>query len=69
MTRATEYIPKQSHLKALWDRFTEIPVDDNNNITKDFLVWPEGTDKFTIWHWFNERYNGGIYALINGERK
>ena len=47
-------------LKKLWMELEEIPVDANDCIEKDFYIWEEKTDKFHIWHWFDEKSPHGI---------
>ena len=42
-------------LEELWDRFSEVPVNNNDEIEEDFLSFPAGTSKFDVWHWFDER--------------
>lgn len=47
-------------VKVLWDELGDIPVNNNNEIEKDFLDFPAGTDKFEIWHWFSEQFLNGL---------
>lgn len=49
-------------ISQLWDDFSEIPVDNDDNIEKDFLIFDKGTSKFDVWHWFDERCPNGIYT-------
>lgn len=58
-----------AELEKLWDLFGEIPIDDNDEILEEFLGFPEGTDRFEIWHWFDEHYSKGVVNLINREGK
>lgn len=50
----------QPELKALWGLFGDIPIDDADQILEDFLGFRAGTDRFEVWHWFDERYAGGV---------
>lgn len=51
----------QYYLDLLWEDLAYIPVDDNMNIEEDFYIWGKGTNCIdTIWHWFDERVEGGI---------
>ena len=47
-------------LKKLWDELGDIPVNNNDEIEEDFLSFPAGTDKFEIWHWFDEKCPNGL---------
>ena len=53
----------KDEIKKLWNLFGEIPIDDCDHIVEQFMGWPVGTDRFEIWHWFDERYAGGVHAL------
>ncbi|MEK6540368.1 MAG: hypothetical protein AABZ21_07030 [Deltaproteobacteria bacterium] len=47
-------------LRKLWMEFEAIPVDVDDCIERDFYLWEKGTDKFDIWHWFDEKTPHGI---------
>ena len=52
-------------LKDLWLQFGDIPMNpETEQIESDFLHFPSGTDKEDIWHWFDERWPGGVYELL-----
>lgn len=47
---------------GLWDVLGDIPVNEDDELEKDFdtntgLIFESGTDKFEIWHWFEEYFN------------
>lgn len=52
---------KREGLK-LWRKFGDTPVNDDDNIDEDFkdfngeIIFEKGTDKFEIWHWFEEEF-------------
>lgn len=54
---------KDKVLEQLWDSFRKVPINDDDSIDEDFLVWEKGTDRFDIWHWFDEEYAKGLAAL------
>lgn len=47
-------------LRKLWDEFGDTPVNNNDEIEEDFLDFPVGTDKFDVWHWFDEQCPKGL---------
>lgn len=47
------YMPWQ----FLWSILGDVPVDDDGMIQEPFQEFPVGTDRETIWHWFEETYN------------
>lgn len=58
-------IEKDTVLEQLWDSFGDVPVNDNDGIDEDFLMWKKGTDRFDIWHWFDEEHSQGV-AVLSG---
>lgn len=44
----------------LWDEFSDIPVNDEDEIETNFLHFPAGTDRFDVLSWFESEY--GISA-------
>ena len=57
-------------LKALWERFSDVPFDDPGPghdlvLAEDWGGFEAGTDREEIWHWFDERYSqGGVHSLL-----
>ena len=55
----------QLELRMMWEQFSDIPIGfTDDNIQEEFLGFPVGTDRFDIWHWFDERYAGGVHTLM-----
>lgn len=50
------------YLDDLWDKFGDIPIDNEDRILEPFLEWEAGTNRFDIWHWFDEEYPFGLAA-------
>ena len=48
-------------LQELWNELSDIPVNENDEIEEDFLDFPSGTDKFDVWHWFDERCPNNLH--------
>ena len=48
------------YIKTLWEKFADIPIDDDECIEEDFHIWEKGTDRFDIWHWFDEMCPNGL---------
>lgn len=42
-------------LEELWKELSDVEVDAEDNIEIDFFIFPAGTSKFDIWHWFDDR--------------
>jgi hypothetical protein len=43
--------------QELWQKLGNIPTNENDEIEEVFLHFPIGTDKFEIWHWFEETFD------------
>jgi hypothetical protein len=41
----------------LWTILGDTPVNEAEEIEIDFLNFPKGTHRETIWHWFEETFN------------
>ena len=54
-------------LETFWNELGDIPVDDDGIIQESFLWWPKGTDREDIWHWFDEKYPGGVVTLLGSK--
>lgn len=56
-------------LEKLWDELTDIPFDEEENgnlvLAEDWNVFEKGTDRESIWYWFDERHSKGVGWLIN----
>ena len=55
-------------IEALWSKLGDIPVNDDGIIQESFLWWSKGTDREDIWHWFDEKYPGGVIKLMKLEK-
>ncbi len=49
-----------NELAALWQLFSDVPVDNNDCIEISFHIWEAGTPKLDIWHWFDEKHSLGL---------
>lgn len=48
-------------LSELWEMFGDIPVNNDDEIEKDFLNFLTGTSKLDVWHWFDERCPNNLH--------
>jgi hypothetical protein len=52
----------RAELKKMWIAFSDISINDNDEIERDFYWWEKGTYRFDIWHWFDEKLPNGLAA-------
>lgn len=48
-------------LQELWDMFSNVPINDEDEIEEDFLNFKAGTSRFEVWHWFDERCPNSLH--------
>lgn len=54
-----------AQLVHAWDALSDVPVDpETEELGESFLHFPSGTYKEDIWHFFDQRYSGGVHALL-----
>lgn len=56
-------------IEMLWDLFGDVMIGDDDLIQEEFLDFPEGTNRMEIWHWFDEKYQGGVAKLMNARNE
>lgn len=57
---------KDRQIAELWEQFSDIPVDSNDEIEEVFYTWEVGADRLEIWHWFDEMHSKGLVYLMYG---
>ena len=48
---------KNIKAKELWKTLGDIPIDNTECIEEPFLDFPIGTDRYSIWCWFEKTFN------------
>lgn len=64
-------------IEEAWERLGNICVDEDDNLEEDFTVgdyhYEKGTDKFVVWHCFDELCPNGLVKdlmpYIQGEEE
>lgn len=52
-------------VEELWDNLTDVPIDpETEELDEPYYIWPKGTDKEDIWHWFDEYHSKGVAYLL-----
>lgn len=54
-----------SEIEKLWDEFSNIPINIEDETEEKFYRWEKGTYRFDIWHWFDEKLPNGLVADFN----
>lgn len=52
-------------IELMWRDF-DAPMNEREEIDDEWCGWPRFTDRYEIWHWFDEQYAlyGGVHALM-----
>lgn len=59
---------RDKELAKIWALFTDVPMNpETERMEEPFLHFPALTHREEIWHWFDERYTGGVAALLYGK--
>ena len=53
-------------LKEWWDEFSDVAVDNDDQIEKPFHIFEKGTDRMEIWKWFDEQCPHGLVKDLLG---
>lgn len=57
-------------LEALWAELEDVPFDEEENgrlvLAEPWHDFPAGTDRETIWYYFDERHSKGVAFLLYG---
>ena len=57
------------NVEALWIEFQNVPVDRNGNLKAAWYAFPKGTNKNTVYDWFNRHYSKGLSYLMEEVKK
>lgn len=56
---------RDAAVEELWDNLTDVPIDpETEELDEPYYIWPKGTDKEDIWHWFDEHHSKGVAYLL-----
>lgn len=56
--RAVFAVPgaKRRLAEDLWQSLGDVPINDDDEIVEPWKQFPAGTDRFEIWHWFEDTF-------------
>lgn len=57
------------NIEVLWKKFQSVPVDHNVNLKTAWYAFAKGTNKNTVYDWFNRHYSKGLSYLIEEVKK
>lgn len=57
------------NVETLWKEFQNVPVDRNGNLKAAWYAFPKGTNKNTVYDWFNRHYGKGLSYLMEEVKK
>lgn len=53
-------------LLDLWESLEDVTLNMKDEINSDFHIWPAGTYKEDIWHWFDRSHSQGLVTGLMG---
>lgn len=48
-------------LQELWDRFSDIAINSDDEIESKFMQFEAATPRLDVWHWFDERCPNNLH--------
>ena len=52
-------------IESIWRLLEDVPMNpETERIEQPFWCFPAGTDRETIWHWFDDRHSKGVHYLL-----
>lgn len=57
------------NIEASWKEFQNVPLDRNGNLKVSWKAYPKGTNKNTVYDWFNRHHSRGLSYLIEEVKK
>ena len=52
--------------KILWEKLGDIPINDEEELDEPFMQFEKGTDRYEVWHWFEEKFNVSVAKDLMG---
>jgi len=59
------FISPDKLVEAMWKTLTDVNIDDAECIEQPWFIFPAGTSREDIWHWFDEHHSKGVGWLLN----
>jgi hypothetical protein len=50
--------------QQIWQKLSDVPVNEENEIDEPFLDFPVGTHRQEIWSWIERAYEVNVYDLM-----
>lgn len=70
MVFGSELRPTLKALYALWDKLSDVPVDEQGLLEADFLYFEAGKPREDVWRWFEARNPDFVVGdVMQGKRK
>jgi len=54
-------------VETMWHELEDVPfIDGENDIVSDtdWFIFPKGTERNEIWHWFDKMHSKGVHYLL-----
>jgi hypothetical protein len=62
------YTSRDSLIEDLWKTLSDVPMNpDTENMEEEWFIFPKGTNRETIWYWFDENHSKGVGWIMNHE--
>ena len=62
---AVSYTSTDALIRDIWKCMRNVPLTVDDKQMVDWFIFPKGTDRETVWNWFDRHYSKGIMSLIS----
>lgn len=62
---AVSYTSTDALIRDIWKCMRNVPLTVDDKQMVDWFIFPKGTDRETVWSWFDRHYSKGIMSLIS----
>ena len=59
-----EFTTQDELVEAMWKTLTDVNIDEDECIEQNWFIFPIGTYREDIWHWFDEHHSKGVGYLL-----
>lgn len=60
-----EFRTQDELIEAMWETLEDVNIDEDEYTEQNWFVFPIGTHRDDIWHWFDEYHSKGVGWLVN----
>ena len=60
---------KYNDVIDMWNDFGETPINDEDELCEPWKQFEKGTNRFDVWHWFEDTFHIPVIKLMTIENR